>query len=62
MESIWCGSPWGLPSGGAPLSGVCGHTVTKKFDNAGKKISVKVDLFPWERLDAVEAVKKVFGL
>lgn len=38
------------------------RTVTKKFDNAGKKISVKVDLFPWERLDAVEAVKKVFGL
>ena len=38
------------------------RTVTKKFDNAGRKVSVKVKLFPWEELDAVAAVKKAFGL
>lgn len=38
------------------------RTVTKKFDNAGKKASLQVKLFPWEELDAVPAVKKAFGL
>jgi S-adenosylmethionine synthetase len=38
------------------------HTVTKKFDNAGRTASMKVKLFPWEELDAVPAVKKAFGL
>ena len=37
-------------------------TVTKKFDNAGQKASVKVKLFPWEELNAVEAVKKAFKI
>ena len=37
-------------------------TVTKKFDNAGQKASVKVKLFPWEELNAVEAVRKAFKL
>ncbi|MBP8823717.1 MAG: methionine adenosyltransferase [Flavobacteriales bacterium] len=38
------------------------RTVTKKFDNAGRKVAVKVKLFPWEELDAVPAVKKAFGV
>ncbi len=38
------------------------ETVTKKFDNAGRKLSVKVELFPWEKLDAVPALKKAFGI
>ena len=38
------------------------RTVTKKFDNAGRKATVKVKLFPWEELDAVPAVRKAFGL
>jgi len=38
------------------------RTVTKKFDNAGRKASVEVKLFPWEELNAVPAVKKAFGL
>ncbi|HRD51565.1 MAG TPA: methionine adenosyltransferase [Flavobacteriales bacterium] len=38
------------------------ETVTKNFDNAGKKKTVKVKLFPWEELNAVGAVKKAFGL
>ncbi len=38
------------------------RTVTKKFDNAGRKATVKVKLFPWEELDAVPAVKEAFGL
>ena len=37
-------------------------TVTKKFDNAGKKVTVKVKLFPWEELNALDAVKKAFKL
>ncbi|MEX1131596.1 MAG: methionine adenosyltransferase [Flavobacteriales bacterium] len=37
-------------------------TVTKKFENAGQKATVKVKLFPWEELNAVEAVKKAFKL
>ncbi len=38
------------------------QTVTKHFDNAGRKLSLKVELFPWEKLDAVPALKKAFGL
>lgn len=37
-------------------------TVTKKFDNAGKKATVKVKLFPWEELNALDAVKKAFKI
>lgn len=36
--------------------------VTKKFENAGQKASVKVKLFPWEELNAVDVVKKAFKL
>jgi S-adenosylmethionine synthetase len=38
------------------------RTVTKNFDNAGRQVSVKVTLFPWEELDAVPAVKKAFKI
>lgn len=38
------------------------RTITKKFDNAGQKATVKVKLFPWEELNAVNAVKKAFKL
>ena len=36
--------------------------VTKKFENAGQKVTVKVKLFPWEELNAIGAVKKAFKL
>ncbi len=36
--------------------------VTKSFSNAGQQTTVKVKLFPWEELNAVEAVKKAFKL
>lgn len=36
--------------------------VTKTFNNAGQKASVKVKLFPWEELNALGAVKKAFEL
>jgi S-adenosylmethionine synthetase len=36
--------------------------VTKSFDNANQKTTVKVKLFPWEELNALEAVKKAFKL
>lgn len=36
--------------------------VTKKFENAGQKATVKVKLFPWEELNALDAVKKAFKL
>jgi S-adenosylmethionine synthetase len=36
--------------------------VTKSFSNAGQKATVKVKLFPWEELNAVNAVKKAFKL
>jgi S-adenosylmethionine synthetase len=36
--------------------------VTKTFNNAGKKTTVKVKLFPWEELNAVDVVKKAFKL
>ena len=37
---------------------------TEKIFNKGKKneLRVKVDLFPWERLDYVDAIKKAFGI
>ena len=38
------------------------RTVTKQFNNAGRKVKVKVKLFPWEELDAVPVLRKVFGL
>jgi hypothetical protein len=38
------------------------EVVTKTFDNAGKKKSVTVKLFPWEELNALNAVKKAFKL
>ena len=34
--------------------------VTKTFNNAGQKATVKVRLFPWEDLNAVDVVKKAF--
>jgi hypothetical protein len=36
--------------------------VTKKFKNAGQEATVKVKLFPWEELNAVDVVKKAFKL
>jgi S-adenosylmethionine synthetase len=36
--------------------------VTKKFKNAGQEATVKVKLFPWEELNAVDAVRKAFKL
>jgi len=36
--------------------------VTKKFVNAGQKATIKVRLFPWEDLNAVDVVKKAFKL
>ena len=39
------------------------ETVTKTFKTPdGKEKKVKVELFTWEKLDAVKEVKKVFGL
>lgn len=36
--------------------------VTKTFNNANQKATVKVKLFPWEELNAVDVVKKAFKL
>jgi S-adenosylmethionine synthetase len=36
--------------------------VTKTFSNAGRTAKVEVRLFPWEDLNAIDAVKKTFGL
>ena len=36
--------------------------ITKSFSNAGKQVTAKVRLFPWEDLNAVPAVKKAFKL
>ncbi len=36
--------------------------VTKTFNNAGQKATVKVKLFPWEELNALDTVKKAFKL
>ncbi len=37
--------------------------VEKKFKNgSGKEIKLKVELFPWEKLDYVEKIRKEFGL
>jgi S-adenosylmethionine synthetase len=39
------------------------ETVEKIFTSPyGKSIKLKVELFTWEKLDAVKDVKKVFGL
>jgi S-adenosylmethionine synthetase len=39
------------------------ETVTKTFTGPdGKKVSKKVELFTWEKLDYVEKVKKAFGI
>jgi len=37
-------------------------TVTKTFRNAGRETTLEVKLFPWEELDALDAVKKAFKL
>ncbi len=37
-------------------------TVTKTFKNAEHKATVKVKLFPWEELNALDAVKRAFKL
>ncbi len=37
-------------------------TVTKVFENAGQRAEVVVELFTWEKLDYVDAVKAAFGL
>ena len=40
-----------------------GKVVEKTFTSPdGKQIKRKVELFTWEKLDAVKDVKKVFGL
>jgi hypothetical protein len=38
--------------------------VTKRFKafEGGEEIEVQVELFPWEKLDKVDAVKAAFGL
>ena len=37
--------------------------VEKEFkDGSGKKIKMKVELFPWEKLDYVEKIRKEFGI
>ncbi|AEI46841.1 methionine adenosyltransferase [Runella slithyformis] len=36
--------------------------VTKVFENAGQRAEVEVELFTWEKLDYVDAVKAAFGL
>jgi len=36
--------------------------VTKSFDNAGRKKTITVKLFPWEDLNALGAVRKAFAL
>ena len=36
--------------------------VTKTFNNAGQKATLKVKLFPWEELNALGVVKKAFEL
>ena len=39
------------------------QTVTKTFKHAnGEDVTVTVELFPWEKLDKVEEVRKAFGL
>jgi S-adenosylmethionine synthetase len=38
------------------------QTVTKVFNNAGQRAEVEVELFTWEKLDYVDAVKTAFGL
>ncbi len=38
------------------------QVVTKKFKNAGQEAKVTVKLFPWEELNALDAVKKAFKL
>ena len=38
------------------------QTKSKSFMVGGKKKEVKVELFPWEKLDQVSNVKKAFGL
>ena len=38
------------------------RVVTKTFDNAGWQARLTVKLFPWEELNAVEAVRKAFKL
>ena len=37
-------------------------TITKVFENAGQRAEVEVELFTWEKLDYVDAVKSAFGL
>lgn len=37
-------------------------TVTKVFENAGQRAEKTVELFTWEKLDYVDAVKAAFGL
>jgi S-adenosylmethionine synthetase len=37
--------------------------VEKEFrDGSGKKIKMKVELFPWEKLDYVDRIRKAFGM
>jgi len=37
--------------------------VEKEFkDGSGRKVKLKVELFPWEKLDYVDAIKKEFGI
>jgi len=38
------------------------ETKTLTFENAGKKVTVDVELFTWEKLDFVDNIKKAFGL
>ena len=36
--------------------------VTKVFENAGQRAEIEVELFPWEKLDYIDQVKKAFSL
>lgn len=36
--------------------------VTKVFENAGQRTEVEVELFPWEKLDYTDPIKKAFGI
>ena len=36
--------------------------MTKVFENAGQRVELEVELFPWEKLDYIDKVQKAFGL
>ncbi|NQX91045.1 MAG: methionine adenosyltransferase domain-containing protein, partial [Flavobacteriales bacterium] len=39
------------------------QTVTKRFENGNGEVKImEVELFPWEKLDHVDAIKSAFGI